>query len=105
MNMTCRGCGEVMKETLGRGFCTACHRVPVFRGYARRDLFEAFEMVQSENWKMPVDKVLPRELSMAERDVVEAAVVFYTASKPKFEALPGHLLRVTAAGYYNAVGA
>ncbi len=67
-----------------------------------RELQEAFTMVQDqENWKNPVSALIhPRY-----RDVVADAVTFMTGSIPKFLNIGSDMLRVQAAGYYEAVGA
>lgn len=99
---TCQGCREPIKS--GR-YCDTCEKVPVFRGYARAELCDAFDRVKHpDNWKMPIDCVLPGMLSRRDRDVIEAAVIFFAGCEPGFSRW-GRDTRVEAVGYYAAVGA
>lgn len=73
--------------------------------YSRAQLKAAFELVENKaNWKMPVKSTI----FACGREVTEAAIIFYTGSVPKFVEVAGSnglLLRVTARGYYAAIGA
>lgn len=63
---------------------------------------EAFRSVQDkENWKYPVDAVVPGD---SDTRLISDAVVFFTGSLPELIPLPDGKIRVTAIGYYNAVG-
>jgi hypothetical protein len=60
------------------------------------------------NWKRPIDQVI--ELNDAEMALIREAIIFFTGSVPTFTPMLGGKLpkcryRVTAAGYYAAVGA
>lgn len=77
---------------------------PVFRGFCKGELDDAFNRVApAGDWRDPIDA----KCWEVDRDAVEAAVLFFTATQPAFEALPaaqghaglGRRLRVTAAGY------
>ena len=100
----CKGCGEDV-ELFNCGYCEHCHNVRVFRGYSRAELKDAFERVEDKtNWKNPIDTVLPGMLSGAEQSLIEAAVIFFAGCEPTI--LPYEFgTRVTAKGYYHAVGA
>jgi hypothetical protein len=91
-------------------YCDTCARVPVHAGYTRAQLSEAFDRVKDrENWKMPIDKSVAGTLSAADQSMIAAAVVFYAGCVPSFRVEGGlcgaYFTRVTAAGYYAAVGA
>jgi hypothetical protein len=110
--LRCKGCGEQTPpvDVNGRGFCESCSNVRVHKGYTREELSEAFDRVKDrENWKMPIDKSLAGELGAADRSAIEAAVVFYAGCVPTFKVEGGlcgaMFTRVTAPGYYVAVGA
>ena len=73
---------------------------PVTRG----ELSAAFKRVANpDNWKMPIDRIV--ELDDASKNLVAAAVTFYTGSVASFTAMPENLYRVKADGYYKAIGA
>ncbi len=75
----------------------------VYNGYTRRQLTDAFELVKpAENWKMPVDAMVPAGTS---RLLVTSAIIFFTGSIPSYRAQPDGSLIVVADGYYRAVGA
>lgn len=70
-----------------------------------RELRGAFERVEPpENWKNPIDAdiVLADERDLA---LIVSAVLFMTGSHAAIEALGCRRFRVTAAGYYVAIGA
>ncbi len=70
--------------------------------YTRLELSSAFDLVKSENWKDPIQACT----SIAREDITREAVIFYTGSIPTFTSMKNpKLLRVTAEGYYKAVGA
>ena len=72
-------------------------------GYGVEALQAAFDAVKNpEHWKLPIDATIAE----GDRAVTEAAIIFFTGSQPRF--LPDHHnghIRVTAAGYYAAIGA
>lgn len=110
-NGRCKGCGEAV-ELFARGFCESCYNVRVYKGYTRAELSEAFDRVKNpDNWKLPINVTLPVWLARREKTMIEAAVVFYAGCCPEFTELrdgSGGVIRgtrVTAAGYYAAVGA
>lgn len=70
----------------------------------------AFDAVKPANWKDPIDKVLVVHRSQWASEVIHMAVVHFTGSVPMFylerETPEGNLhVRVTAIGYYAAIGA
>jgi hypothetical protein len=80
------------------------------RAVTQGELKVAFEAVADKvNWKMPIDAVV--DLDPYTMAMVKEAVVFFTGSVAKFKALTGTTTdgigryRVTAAGYYAAIGA
>jgi hypothetical protein len=74
----------------------------VFGGYTEDQLREAFRLVKDkENWKLPVDAVVP---GGANRDAISAAVAFYTGSSAEFVKTGKGRYRVLAAGYYACIG-
>lgn len=86
-------------------------RVAVVMGrkVTRGTLLKAFARVENrQNWKLAIDAVVD---VANDRDLLtlREAVVFFTGSIPTFTpvggALPGCRYRVTAIGYYAAVGA
>ncbi len=63
-----------------------------------------FEMVEdAENWKNPIDKIIDTPDDEVEKKIFNA-VIYFTGSVPRFTALPNGKTRVTAQGYYMAVG-
>jgi hypothetical protein len=76
------------------------------RAITRRQFSEAFDrVIDSSNWKNPIDRVL---LVNDDRDMalIREAVVFFTGSVPTFEKLRrANCYRVRAAGYYATIGA
>ena len=74
------------------------------RVVTRGELKAAFDQVANDaNWKLPVNAiVVADEFELA---MIKEAVVFFTGSVAKFKPLAGGRFRVTASGYYRAVGA
>jgi hypothetical protein len=73
-------------------------------GFRPDQLARAFDRVMEfRDWKAPIRA----EIAVAERDVVEEAVSWFTASRPTFIVLPGHpdRLLVTAAGFRQGIAA
>ena len=65
----------------------------------------AFKEIQNkEHWKMPIDHILD-SCDDAKQKLITNAVIFYAGCVPNFKRLPNGKVRVTAVGYYNAVGA
>ena len=76
----------------------------VFRGYAKGELKDAFARVQNvDHWKNSISAV-PGNLSLSDREIISAAIVFYAGCEPVFST-EGRSTRVVAVGYYAAVGA
>jgi hypothetical protein len=76
----------------------------------RGELSKAFDAVANKaNWKLPINASV--DLDEFTKAMVAEAVVFFTGSKAKFKRLTGTTTggigryRVTAAGYYAAIGA
>jgi len=70
------------------------------------ELQAAFNRVAPvDNWKTAIDTTLPGTLSMTDIFLIRAAVTWFTGSVASFEYLPSGEIRVTAAGYYAAIGA
>ena len=65
--------------------------------YERRALEAAFDDVcNPDDWKSPIDSVCRAD----QQDIVSRAVVFFTATVPTFDPIPGtNKVRVTALGY------
>lgn len=76
----------------------------------RGQLLEAFERVEDKaNWKDPIDATVDLANDF-ELEVLRYAIAFFTGSQATFKPKPGKKLlgcryRVTAPGYYRAVGA
>jgi hypothetical protein len=67
-------------------------------GYRFEQLAAAFDRVRDpRDWKAPIRSVIPA----SDRDVVEQAVLWFTAAAPAFQAVPGETdrLEITAPGY------
>ena len=67
-------------------------------GYRFEQLASAFDRVRdSQDWKAPIRAVIP----VGERPIVEQAVLWFTETEPRFEAIPGEADRliVVAPGY------
>jgi hypothetical protein len=102
----CGGCGEDV--TSGARYCQTCETVTVHAGFTRAELKDAFDRVcDLTNWKNPINRVLIGTLSKRDRAAIECAVVFYAGCNASFAFTPGARpsTRVTAVGYYVAVGA
>lgn len=73
--------------------------------YSQDELKFGFDLVcDATNWKNPIDCVLPGIVSKHDRALIAAAVIFYAGCQATFTGTPKGL-RVTADGYYKAVGA
>ena len=72
-------------------------------GYTHQDLADAFSEIQnSENWKLPVDAWIHPDSF----EIYNEACVYFTGSALKRVQWAGeHAVRVSAAGYYAAIGA
>lgn len=71
----------------------------------RGQLSLAFDQVADKaNWKNPIDRVV-RIASDRQMAFIREAVIFFTGSVPTFTAKGANKYRVTAAGYYNTIGA
>jgi hypothetical protein len=80
------------------------YEVKCFSGAIRMqsELMAAFDLVADKgNWKLAIDKTVRWNI---DRELITDAVVHFTGSVPGFT-ITGAWLRVTAAGYYAAVGA
>lgn len=79
----------------------------VYRDYTHGQLTDAFELVQNkEHWKLPIDTVLPTGVTLAQVELIEAAIVYFTgggSTVRRFHATGQ--IRVTAPGYYASIGA
>jgi hypothetical protein len=76
-------------------------RREVFGGYTDDELREAFSLVKNrENWKLPVDAVVPVDADMGR---IDAAVAYFTGGGiTQLKVKDGW--RVLAAGYYACIG-
>jgi hypothetical protein len=73
------------------------------------ELKDAFDRVADRtNWKLPIDATIrttpSANDSAREVRLMREAIVFFTGSAPEFEVMRPYVMRVTAAGYYAAVG-
>jgi hypothetical protein len=76
-------------------------RQEVFGGYADDELRAAFALVKNQdNWKLPVDATVPAD---ADRDAIDAAVIYFTGGPAAFVKVRSGW-RVVAAGYYACIG-
>ena len=67
-------------------------------GFTQDQLARAFDRVRNpRDWKGPIRAVIPA----ADRQAVQKAVIWFTATVPKFSSVPGKAdwLAVTAPGY------
>lgn len=65
--------------------------------YTDFELRQAFELVQNrEHWKNPVNAVI----NECDKEIVQEAVIYFTATVPTFTQLADGKLRVQAAGYW-----
>lgn len=74
--------------------------------YALRQsyLVAVFATVQHpENWKNPINVLVTD--SAATRELLSDAIVHFTGEAPRFDAVDGGYVRVTARGYYAVIGA
>lgn len=63
---------------------------------------KAFRSVQDkENWKYPVDAVVPGD---SDKKLISDALIFFAGSPATFINLPDGTIRVLAAGYYACIG-
>ena len=70
--------------------------LPIFRGYTKKELSDAFKMVRDEgHWKNGFKKVIRRR----DWDRVKAAVIFYHASEPKVVGLETDYYMIEGDGY------
>lgn len=75
-------------------------------GYTEQQLKASFDLVcDKTNWKLPIDATLPSITPLAARKQLAFAITFYTGSVATFSKTASGKLRVTAPGYYAAVGA
>lgn len=81
-------------------------------GKRRSEVSAIFDRVADKsNWKLPIKAEVA--LDFADSDLLREAVIFFTGSVPTMEVIEPFLnrndgrsmYRVTAAGYYSAVGA
>lgn len=75
-----------------------------------RELHAAFDRVKNpENWKYPINAEITtaseEEASRREIVAIREAVAFMAGCLPEIRHLGNFRFRVTAVGYYNAVGA
>ena len=69
---------------------------PVFEGFNYRQLSDAFEAVRAfGDWKARILAYV----SAKNLAVIEAAIVFFTATEPTVTPVPGNWYRIEAAGY------
>ena len=81
----------------------------VYRGYTQKELHEAFNLVVNKsNWKDPTCTKISKENLVKYREVIEAAVIFYTGSCAEFVYSKDSLGRKTYwcefDGYYMCIG-
>ena len=68
-------------------------------------LTAAFNRVApADNWKNPINKILPAITAAEEAELTEA-VIHFTGSVPTFTPIRGARVCVRAAGYYMTIGA
>ena len=71
--------------------------------YTSQQLDDAFELVRPKpNWKYNINKVLPKDTDIK---LIEEAIIYRCGCCADFETLKNGKIRVTAVGYYIAVGA
>ena len=81
----------------------------VYRGYTQKELHEAFNLVVNKsNWKDPTSTKISAKNLAKYREVIEAAVIFYTGSCAEFVYSKDSLGRTTYwcefDGYYMCIG-
>ena len=76
---------------------------PVFLGYNRKQLHEAFDAVKDKKaWKMPIDAIIPSD----KVDVTEAAIGFFAGGGAEvIKTFKNGTVRIIAPGYYELIGA
>lgn len=73
--------------------------------FTRAELSKAFDVVKpADHWKNAIDARVAI-LTKRERIAIEEAVIFFAGCHADFTPLGGDLFRVTAIGYFAAVGA
>lgn len=71
--------------------------------YSEAKMREAFTKVQNKkNWKLPIHARIEGDV---DRDLIQAAVIYFTGSVCEFTDLPSGEVLVDAAGYYACIGA
>lgn len=78
-------------------------RISPTRSVRWSELRDAFDSVLNpeQHWKGPIDTVL----RVSDEELLREAIVFYTGSVPTFRPIGEGYTRVTAKGYWQAVGA
>ena len=81
----------------------------VYRGYTQKELHIAFNLVANKsNWKDPTSIKISEKNLAKYREVIEAAVIFYTGSCAEFVSSKDSLGRTTYwcefDGYYMCIG-
>ena len=83
-------------------------------GYSQAELEAAFSLVApKDNWKMPINAALPLSTTAADVEMIAFAIMFFTGSEASFKFVKVvedyetkmKPAKVTAPGYYAAVGA
>lgn len=93
-----------MEKLLADHFEKMNSRVVSSFGYTHGDLSEAFDEVKNEeNWKYPIDTVIPKKSLPYKEDIYREAIVYFTGSVPTFTKI-GEFVRIRADGYYNTIG-
>ena len=74
------------------------------KGFSKKNLRQAFNMVKSANWKQPINKVVVHPGDDNLRCAV-AAITYFTGSMPTVTPMHGgRAVRITAAGYFATMG-
>ncbi len=100
---------KTIQQIDSEGQAQVCAKI-LGRDVTRAELSKAFDQVKNPtNWKMPVDARIPL-VSDFDLLLVREAVIFFTGSVPEITPVllckpRAMVYRVTAAGYYVAVGA
>jgi len=78
-------------------------KVVSLNGYTRGELSNAFDKIADpSNWKMPILKLIHKD----EFDISNEACIFFTGSALKHAGVDENdCMLVSAAGYYNTIGA
>jgi hypothetical protein len=92
---------QTIQQTLAADQTTRMHRADGSE-FTRDELDAAFKKVQNKaHWKDAIDAVIARE----DRDVTEAAVIFFAGCRPEFtEHYRAGFLNCRAVGYWEAIG-